>query len=123
MNPCHSEARLHRAEESAPRRKPLHRLRPRNQEGLQTLNSKSMQPPPIIEEVTGSGFSIIPSVFSTAESKNLAKLISGSSLPRGRAGIRHALANPDVAAVARSPQLAEIASAILGGGATPFCAT
>ncbi|HEX4488401.1 MAG TPA: phytanoyl-CoA dioxygenase family protein [Terriglobales bacterium] len=82
-----------------------------------------MQPGSIVEEVTRNGFTIIPSVFTTTESENVAKLISGSSLSRGRAGIRHVLANPDVAAVARSPQLAEIASAILGGGATPFCAT
>jgi ectoine hydroxylase-related dioxygenase (phytanoyl-CoA dioxygenase family) len=82
-----------------------------------------MQPRSIVEEVTRNGFTIIPSVFTTTESENVAKLISDSSLPRGRAGIRHALSNSDVAAVARSPQLAEIASAILGREATPFRAT
>ena len=80
-------------------------------------------PPPIVEEVIWNGFSIIPWVFTATESKNLAKTISDSSLPRGRAGIRHALANPEVAAIASSPQLAEIVSAILGGKATPFRAT
>jgi len=82
-----------------------------------------MQPRQILEEVTKNGFSVIPAVFEATESENLAHAISASSLPRGRAGIRHALSNPDVATTARSPQLVEIAQRILGPDAIPFRAT
>src|SRR5262249_52355923 len=74
-------------------------------------------------EVAMNGYCIIPSVLSVTETQILAAAVSSSALSRSRAGIRHALSNPDVSALAHSPELARIAEAILGTDATPFRAT
>jgi ectoine hydroxylase-related dioxygenase (phytanoyl-CoA dioxygenase family) len=75
------------------------------------------------EQTIANGFSVIPDVFTSNEIEALSDAVSSSSLPRGRAGIRHALANPAVAAFARSPKLVDIAKKILSAGAVPFRAT
>ena len=69
------------------------------------------------------GFWIEEHVLSDAECDELTATLSLNPRPRGRAGARHLMNNPAVAAVASDPRLLQIAHRSLGGRAVPFRAT
>lgn len=74
--------------------------------------------------VLDHGFALVPGAISIDLIGNLStELTEGSSLRRGRAGVRHAMKMPSVAALANGPKLLGIAKDILGGKAVPFRAT
>ncbi len=75
------------------------------------------------EQVIERGFSVIPGVLQDADCDALARTLSASPRMGGRAGIRHALSIPAVAALAQSPVLTDIVTAMLGPNAVPFRAT
>lgn len=70
-----------------------------------------------------AGFAILPPLFSHEYLDELLQEIDEAAPRRSRAGIRHALRLPAVAAVAREPQMIEVAREVLGGEAFPFRAT
>jgi len=70
-----------------------------------------------------NGFAIIPNVFRTQKITSLLAQFEQMALPRDRAGSRHLMANPRVAAFARHDRLVTIAESVLGAGAWPFRAT
>jgi ectoine hydroxylase-related dioxygenase (phytanoyl-CoA dioxygenase family) len=75
------------------------------------------------DRIATDGFSLIEGVLSKNEITALAIELERSNLARSRAGIRHAMRDARVAAVARDPRLLELAQQILGAGAIPFRAT
>jgi ectoine hydroxylase-related dioxygenase (phytanoyl-CoA dioxygenase family) len=75
------------------------------------------------ERITQDGFAVIPGVFSGPEVDALSDALEDSQLPRSRAGVRHAMRDPSVAAFAHHPRLVELAKVALGSGAFPFRAT
>ena len=70
-----------------------------------------------------SGFAILPALFAHEYLNQLLHEIDESAPRRSRAGIRHALSLPPVTAVAREPQMIELARQVLGSEAFPFRAT
>jgi ectoine hydroxylase-related dioxygenase (phytanoyl-CoA dioxygenase family) len=70
-----------------------------------------------------AGFAILPSFFSREYLDQLLQEIDESAPRRSRAGIRHALTLSPVTAVAREPQMIELAREVLGSEAFPFRAT
>lgn len=70
-----------------------------------------------------SGFSIVPQVFSTAEIGELVRELGTHPIRRSRAGARHLLSVPAIAAVARDSRLIELAAGVLGRAPMPFGAT
>jgi ectoine hydroxylase-related dioxygenase (phytanoyl-CoA dioxygenase family) len=74
----------------------------------------------IIEE---QGFGVLPEVVLSRETRRLIDDLDQSPLRRSKAGVRHALAHPSVAALAREPRLLNIAQEVLGTEALPFRAT
>src|SRR5260370_35546622 len=74
----------------------------------------------LIEE---QGFAVIDDLLESYEVENLIAELSRSRLPRSRAGLRHALRHPAIAALAKNSQLLAIAQEILGREALPFRAT
>ena len=74
-------------------------------------------------EITKNGIALVPSVVSRDEASALLSQLNTSSFHRGRAGIRHLMANSAVVQVARSSGMLAIARSILGNGAFPFRAT
>ena len=74
----------------------------------------------VIEE---RGFAVLPWGVSEGDVGRVAEELASSKMGRSRAGLRHALRYPAVAAIARDPRLLEIARAVLGDGALPFRAT
>ena len=75
------------------------------------------------ERVSSDGFAVIPDVVSECEIADLKAVLHRSELPRSRAGMRHAMRNVRVAALARDSRLLAMAQQILGGAALPFRAT
>jgi ectoine hydroxylase-related dioxygenase (phytanoyl-CoA dioxygenase family) len=75
------------------------------------------------ERVSTDGFAILPDVISEREIAGLVAILQRSELPRSRAGMRHAMRNESVAAVARDPRLLSMAQEVLGSAAIPFRAT
>jgi ectoine hydroxylase-related dioxygenase (phytanoyl-CoA dioxygenase family) len=69
------------------------------------------------------GFDIIPGVLSSAEIDVLDSGLAAWPVKRSRAGVRHLLACPAVASIARDPRLLAIARRVLGADALPFGAT
>jgi ectoine hydroxylase-related dioxygenase (phytanoyl-CoA dioxygenase family) len=69
------------------------------------------------------GFAIIPDVLADKDILDLGEAIARSTLPRNRAGLRHVLREPAVAALAQDSRLLFIAEDILGESAIPFRAT
>lgn len=69
------------------------------------------------------GFAIEPVVVRAEEVARLLARIEAGGLPRSRAGIRHAMRDPNVAGMASDPRLMEVAREVLGPGAIPFRAT
>lgn len=75
------------------------------------------------EQVEQDGFGICEAVVAPQQLAELSERLNTKFAGRSRAGVRHALSGPEVARLAGSPQLIDIARAILGGNATPFRAT
>lgn len=79
--------------------------------------------PTFSERIASDGYAIATGVLSENEIAVLLSALEQSSLPRSRAGIRHAMRDVDVAALARDPRLLELAQQVLGPAALPFRAT
>jgi ectoine hydroxylase-related dioxygenase (phytanoyl-CoA dioxygenase family) len=75
------------------------------------------------DEAADRGFAIIPDVLARNEVASILKNLGTESGLRSRAGLRHALALPVVAALAWDPRLLRLAREILGKKAFPFNAT
>jgi ectoine hydroxylase-related dioxygenase (phytanoyl-CoA dioxygenase family) len=69
------------------------------------------------------GFAIVPDVLEGREMEHLEAGLETPSVSRSRAGIRHAMKVPAVAAIARDPRLQQLAQAVLGPSAIPYRAT
>jgi ectoine hydroxylase-related dioxygenase (phytanoyl-CoA dioxygenase family) len=70
-----------------------------------------------------AGFDIFPRLFSDQEMTTLSQALANGQVERSRAGARHLLRCPAVAALAHMPRLVEIAEAALGKPVRPFGAT
>ena len=73
--------------------------------------------------MTDAGFWIEGNVFSDRECDELVAALSRVPRSRGRAGVRHLMTNPSVAALASDSRLIGIARDSLGGHAVPYRAT
>jgi ectoine hydroxylase-related dioxygenase (phytanoyl-CoA dioxygenase family) len=80
--------------------------------------SRSLQ-----ERVLSDGFAIIPNALPERKVADLLAVLEQSELPRSRAGMRHAMRNESVAAIAHDTRLAALAQEVLGKSAIPFRAT
>jgi ectoine hydroxylase-related dioxygenase (phytanoyl-CoA dioxygenase family) len=69
------------------------------------------------------GFAIIPGVLSSHEVDALGRNLASGALQRSRAGARHILKFPAIAALARDRRLLELAASVLGCEPLPFGAT
>jgi ectoine hydroxylase-related dioxygenase (phytanoyl-CoA dioxygenase family) len=69
------------------------------------------------------GFAVLPGVLSSDEADALGRTLASDTLQRSRAGARHVLAVPAVAALATDPRLMELAANVLGCEPLPFGAT
>jgi len=76
-----------------------------------------------LEPIQTQGFAIIPGILEPKEVDGLLDVFGHVDLPRSRAGVRHTMRLPAVAAAARDTRLVEIARKTLGGEAFPFRAT
>ena len=74
-------------------------------------------------QIEKQGFAVIPEVFTLNEVEDLVAELNGMPLPRSRAGLRHALRHPAIAALAGNARLLGIAQEILSRRALPFRAT
>jgi hypothetical protein len=70
-----------------------------------------------------NGFSILRSVFTVAELERIAQDLGAASVKRSRAGARHLLSQPAIAALAHDPRLLGLAAEVLGRMPVPFGAT
>lgn len=70
-----------------------------------------------------SGFAIIPGVFNSRETETISRELERETLQRSRAGARHLLSVPAIAALARDSRLIAIAGDVLGSEPLPFGAT
>jgi hypothetical protein len=69
------------------------------------------------------GFSIVPRLFDMPEVERLVRELDSFPIQRSRAGARHLLSVPQIAALARDPRLIELAANVLGSEPVPFGAT
>jgi ectoine hydroxylase-related dioxygenase (phytanoyl-CoA dioxygenase family) len=69
------------------------------------------------------GFAIVPEVFDKLEIDKISGELEGKNLRRSRAGARHLLSVPAVAALASDPRLLSVAADVLGCVPLPFSAT
>ena len=76
-----------------------------------------------LEPIQKHGFAIIPELVRQQDVDGLLEELNKANLPRSRAGVRHAMRLPAVAAIARDARLMEIAQETLGRDAFPFGAT
>lgn len=76
-----------------------------------------------IVAVRDEGFSIVEDVFSSRECDESVAVLSQTLERRGRAGTRHLMKNPFVAAVAWDSRLIDIAQRALGNYAIPYRVT
>ncbi len=76
-----------------------------------------------LAEVEQRGFAILPEVLTRSEIERLDESLKRNSLPRTRAGMRHALRHPAVREIARDPRLRAIAQQVLACEPFPFRAT
>lgn len=74
-------------------------------------------------EFDGSGFAILPDVFSHNEINRLLQQLDMLSPKRSRAGVRHALGVAPVTELARHPAMMDLAFGVLGSNAFPYRAT
>ena len=75
------------------------------------------------QQAVSDGFAMVPGVFDGAELDGIARDLAGASLQRSRAGARHLLAVPAIAALARDPRLTAVAAEVLGSDPVAFGAT
>jgi ectoine hydroxylase-related dioxygenase (phytanoyl-CoA dioxygenase family) len=73
--------------------------------------------------IENHGFAIIPEVFASSKVGHVLAELDRAPLPRGRAGLRHALRHPTIGALAKDSRLLDIAREIMGRPAVPFRAT
>jgi len=73
--------------------------------------------------VADPGFAIIPSVLRREDVERIAAALETADLERSRAGARHLLTQPSVAALANDPRMLDIARQFLGSDPLPFRAT
>jgi ectoine hydroxylase-related dioxygenase (phytanoyl-CoA dioxygenase family) len=71
----------------------------------------------------GSGFAIISDVLTEKRLEPIEQELTDSSSHRSRAGIRHALKLPSIAALARESSLLRVARSVLGERAFPYRVT
>jgi hypothetical protein len=76
-----------------------------------------------ISRDSGSGFRIIEGLLAVDECEALALAITEKNGTRGRAGARHLMSVPAVAALANDSRLLALAAVELGGPAVPYRAT
>jgi ectoine hydroxylase-related dioxygenase (phytanoyl-CoA dioxygenase family) len=69
------------------------------------------------------GFAIVPQVFDNREIAGISRDLEGETVRRSRAGARHLLSMPAVAALARDRRLIAMAAEVLGGEPVLFSAT
>jgi ectoine hydroxylase-related dioxygenase (phytanoyl-CoA dioxygenase family) len=74
-------------------------------------------------DVANHGFAIIPDVLTRNDIVTILRNLNEESAHRSRAGLRHALALPSVAALAWDPRLLTLAREISGKKAFPYHAT
>jgi ectoine hydroxylase-related dioxygenase (phytanoyl-CoA dioxygenase family) len=72
---------------------------------------------------TDSGFAVVARVFGAAEIDELVRELDAHTIRRSRAGARHLLSTPAIAAVARDSRLINLATEVLGRAPVPFGAT
>jgi hypothetical protein len=77
----------------------------------------------VYKAVEEQGFAIAEDVFAADEIAGIAEEFARAKLRRTRAGVRHAMRLPDVAALASGLKLRGMAQEILGSGAVPYRAT
>jgi hypothetical protein len=70
-----------------------------------------------------SGFAIVPGVFDSREVDAILRELEGETLRRSRAGARHLISVPVIAALARDPRLISLAARTLDSEPVPFGAT
>lgn len=70
-----------------------------------------------------SGFAIVSGVFDSREVDAILRALEGEALRRSRAGARHLISVPVVAALAKDPRLISLAAEVLGSEPVPFGAT
>jgi ectoine hydroxylase-related dioxygenase (phytanoyl-CoA dioxygenase family) len=70
-----------------------------------------------------SGFAIVSGVFAGREVDAILRELEGEALRRSRAGARHLLSMPVIAALAKDPRLISLAAEVLGSEPVPFGAT
>ena len=70
-----------------------------------------------------NGFAIVSDIFGASELDSVTDALSTASLKRSRAGVRHLLSVPTVAALARDSRLIALAADVLGCEPVPFGAT
>jgi ectoine hydroxylase-related dioxygenase (phytanoyl-CoA dioxygenase family) len=75
------------------------------------------------EAIGRDGFASVSGPLNLAEVTALAKRLQQSQLRRSRAGVRHAMQDESVAAIAHDDRLANLARDVLGKAAFPFRAT
>ena len=74
-------------------------------------------------DVANQGFAIISDVLTRADIVAILKNLDKESVPRSRAGMRHALALPSIAALAWDSRMLKLAREVLGKKAFPYHAT
>ncbi len=75
------------------------------------------------DTINESGFTVLPGLFPCESLDRLLQDINALAPRRSRAGVRHALGLPPVAAAARHPRMIDLAREVLGPDAFPFRAT
>jgi len=75
------------------------------------------------QAIEGCGFAIVPNVLPEPTIASLLEQLADPALRRSRAGIRHALSLPAIAAIAHDDRLIGLARAVLGSDTIPFRAT
>lgn len=75
------------------------------------------------EQIERRGFGILEGIIPPEQLAELSERLDANSTGRTRAGVRHALSYPEVAELASSPQMLQIARDVVGGIAAPFRAT
>lgn len=74
-------------------------------------------------EIAEHGFAVFENVLADAECDELLDVLEALPRPAGRAGMRHLMRIPEIAAVAGDPRLLAIARETLGTTAIPYKAT
>lgn len=74
-------------------------------------------------DLAENGFVVIPGVLSQSELSTVLESLQAPSVHRSRAGVRHLMANAEIAALANERRLLALAQEVLGSSAFPFRAT